>query len=201
MVTRVGYLEDTLAGIDAALEAGFNPVKINAVTVAAWIRIFLGFAKLSIDRPLHVRFIEYMPVGESSGSDGMQDRAEKDVIPSEELLETINERAREMAGLRPRARTGRSAGDPRAVRVPGGEGHGRLHLAALASFLLGVQPHSPDGRRQDPPVLVQRHRIRCEDRVARRRRRRRARGSLRGARGEASAVVARSAERHEQIGG
>ena len=102
MVKRVGYLEDTLAGIDAALEAGFNPVKINAVTVRSLDQDFLGFAKLSIDRPLHVRFIEYMPVGESSGSDGCG-WGKKDVIPSEELLETINERAREegMAELAP----------------------------------------------------------------------------------------------------
>ena len=32
-ITRVGRLEDTLAGIDAALAAGLSPVKVNAVTV------------------------------------------------------------------------------------------------------------------------------------------------------------------------
>ena len=94
MVTRVGYLEDTLAGIDAALAAGFDPVKINAVTVRSLNQDFLGFAGLSVDRPLHVRFIEYMPVGESSGFDGCG-WGKKDVIPSEELLETINAHARE----------------------------------------------------------------------------------------------------------
>ncbi len=31
-ITRVGKLEDTLAGIEAALAAGFDPVKVNAVT-------------------------------------------------------------------------------------------------------------------------------------------------------------------------
>lgn len=94
MVTRVGYLEDTLAGIDAALAAGFDPVKINAVAVRSLNQDFLGFARLSVDRPLHVRFIEYMPVGESSGFDGCG-WGKKDVIPSEELLETINAHARE----------------------------------------------------------------------------------------------------------
>ena len=68
-ITRVGRIESTLKGIDAALEAGFNPVKINAVTVRSLNQDYLAFAKLSIDRPLHVRFIEYMPVGESTGSD------------------------------------------------------------------------------------------------------------------------------------
>ncbi len=91
-ITRVGKIESTLAGIDAALEAGFNPVKINAVTVRSLNQDFLAFAKLSIDKPLHVRFIEYMPVGESTGADGTG-WGKKDVVPSEELLQIINERA------------------------------------------------------------------------------------------------------------
>ena len=70
LITRVGSIEDTLAGIEAALAAGFDPVKINAVAVRSLNQDFLAFAKLSIDRPLHVRFIEYMPVGESTGADG-----------------------------------------------------------------------------------------------------------------------------------
>ncbi len=94
-VTRVGRLEDTLAGIDAALEAGFNPVKVNAVTVRSLDQDFLAFAALSIDRPLHVRFIEFMPVGasDSTGVDGAG-WGKRDVIPSDELLGIINERAR-----------------------------------------------------------------------------------------------------------
>ncbi len=91
-ITRVGKLEDTLAGIDAALEAGFDPVKVNAVTVRRLGQDFLAFAKLSLDRPLHVRFIEYMPVGSSSGVDGCG-WGKEDVIPSEELYRIINEQA------------------------------------------------------------------------------------------------------------
>ena len=70
MITRRGKLEDTLAGIEAALAVGFDPVKINAVAVRSLNQDYLAFAKLSIDRELHVRFIEYMPVGESSGGTG-----------------------------------------------------------------------------------------------------------------------------------
>ena len=92
-ITRVGRIESTLKGIDVALEAGFNPVKINAVTVRSLNQDYLAFAKLSIDRPLHVRFIEYMPVGQSTGSDG-SGWGKADVVPSEELLGLINERAR-----------------------------------------------------------------------------------------------------------
>lgn len=90
-VTRVGKLEDTLAGIDAALETGFDPVKVNAVTVKSLDQDFLAFAKLSMDRPLHVRFIEYMPVGDSS--ENGTGWGKEDVIPSEELFSIINERA------------------------------------------------------------------------------------------------------------
>lgn len=96
-VTRVGKLEDTLAGIEAALEAGFDPVKINAVAVRSLNQDFLAFARLSVDRPLHVRFIEYMPVGTSSGVDGLG-WGKQDVVSCEELFNTINEKARE-AGL------------------------------------------------------------------------------------------------------
>ena len=92
-ITRRGELQQTLDGIDAALAAGFNPVKINAVVVRSLDQDYLAFAKLSIDRPLHVRFIEYMPVGESSGSHGCG-WGKDDVVPSEELFEIINERAR-----------------------------------------------------------------------------------------------------------
>lgn len=91
-VTRVGILQDVLDGIDSALEVGFNPVKVNAVTVRRLNQDYLAFAKLSIDRPLHVRFIEYMPVGESGGADG-SGWGKEDVISSEEVRSIVNERA------------------------------------------------------------------------------------------------------------
>ena len=92
-ITRRGQLQEALDGIDAALAVGFNPVKINAVAVRQLNQDYLAFAKLSIDRPLHVRFIEYMPVGESSGSDGCG-WGPDDVISCEELHERINKAAR-----------------------------------------------------------------------------------------------------------
>ncbi|MEG1253487.1 MAG: GTP 3',8-cyclase MoaA, partial [Raoultibacter sp.] len=98
-ITRRGKLEDTLAGIDAALAVGFKPVKINAVAVRSLKQDYLAFAKLSLDRPLHVRFIEYMPVGESSGADGCG-WGPQDVVPTEELIDIIDAAAR-AAGLGP----------------------------------------------------------------------------------------------------
>lgn len=91
-ITRIGNIDSVLAGIDAALETGFDPVKINMVVVRRLNQDFLAFAKLSMDRPLHVRFIEYMPIGESGGALGTG-WDETDVIPSNELRDLINQGA------------------------------------------------------------------------------------------------------------
>jgi len=42
---------------------GHAPVKVNVVVERSLNQDLLSFAKLTMDRPLHVRFIEYMPVG------------------------------------------------------------------------------------------------------------------------------------------
>lgn len=123
-ITRCGELQQTIDGIEAALEAGFNPVKINAVVVRSLDQDYLEFAKLSLNRPLHVRFIEYMPVGESSGSCGCG-WGKGDVVPSEELFATINERARE-AGMSELVRAGNDRpvgwGPARYFQFPGAQG-------------------------------------------------------------------------------
>ena len=98
-MTRLGKIEDVFAGIDAAFEHGFDPVKINAVAVRGLDQDFFAFAKLTLDRPLHVRFIEYMPVGESSGCSGAG-WTEDDIIPASEIIERINEGAA-AAGIGP----------------------------------------------------------------------------------------------------
>ena len=92
-ITRRGELSQTLAGIEAALDEGLHPVKINAVAVRSLNQDYLAFARLSVERPLHVRFIEYMPVGESSGACGCG-WGKDDVISCEELYRAINEGAR-----------------------------------------------------------------------------------------------------------
>ncbi|MDR0499850.1 MAG: GTP 3',8-cyclase MoaA [Coriobacteriales bacterium] len=91
-ITRWGNINDVFAGIDAALKMGFNPVKVNAVVVRSLNQDLLSFAKLSLDRPLHVRFIEYMPVGAPEGEAGLGWSA-ADTIPNEELIMLINEQA------------------------------------------------------------------------------------------------------------
>lgn len=60
-VTRGGDVARVLAGIDAALEAGFDPVKINVVALREYVEDELErFTRLVYEKPVHVRFIERM---------------------------------------------------------------------------------------------------------------------------------------------
>jgi cyclic pyranopterin phosphate synthase len=68
-ITRVGNLEDVLRGIEAARQAGLNPVKTNTVVIRGTNDDeVLDFARLTIGDEWHVRFIEYMPF--SNGEEG-----------------------------------------------------------------------------------------------------------------------------------
>lgn len=106
-ITRLGKLEDALAGVDAALDY-FSPVKINVVAIRHLQQDLLSFARMTLDRPLHVRFIEYMPIGNTqeyyppaikfSSKDERQTAcidsghipwSKQDIIPASEILERL----------------------------------------------------------------------------------------------------------------
>lgn len=117
-ITRIGRVEQALAGIDAALAHGLDPVKVNTVVVRRMGQDVLELARLSIERPVHVRFIEYMPIGRGEARRAAGGSAPDphcgapaaagpldpelwgagDVVPSDELRQTISRRARD-AGL------------------------------------------------------------------------------------------------------
>ncbi|RJP28345.1 MAG: GTP 3',8-cyclase MoaA [Actinobacteria bacterium] len=59
-ITRTGDLAKALAGVEAALDAGLEPVKINVVVLEHLYDELEGFADLIRRLPVHVRFIEYM---------------------------------------------------------------------------------------------------------------------------------------------
>lgn len=64
-ITRGGDLAGVWRGVEAALEAGFEPVKLNVVVMRGFNEDELAdFVALTAERPLHVRFIEFMPVGD-----------------------------------------------------------------------------------------------------------------------------------------
>ncbi|MCI0521697.1 MAG: GTP 3',8-cyclase MoaA [Chloroflexi bacterium] len=61
-VTRWGKLEDVWQGILAAEEAGLTPIKLNAVIVRGYNEAdAVELARLTLERPWQVRFIEMMP--------------------------------------------------------------------------------------------------------------------------------------------
>ena len=64
-ITRSDSLEKVMAGIGAARDEGLNPVKINMVVMRGLNHDeVVDFAALTRDEKLHVRFIEFMPLGE-----------------------------------------------------------------------------------------------------------------------------------------
>lgn len=98
-ITRGGRLEDALAGIESAFEAGMAPVKVNAVVVRSLNQDLLSFSRMTLDRPLHIRFIEYMPVGGEGepatpggacSADGAPNAwSIEDHVPSDEIIERL----------------------------------------------------------------------------------------------------------------
>lgn len=63
-ITKRGNLADVLKSISTALRLGMAPVKINTVVIKGFNDDeILDIVRLAIERPLHVRFIELMPIG------------------------------------------------------------------------------------------------------------------------------------------
>ena len=85
-ITRIGQLEDFKAGLEAALDAGFEKVKINAVLIGGFNDDEIErLAGLTLEYPVDVRFIEMMPMYDSGDFD------ERAYIPYTKVLETLPE--------------------------------------------------------------------------------------------------------------
>ena len=62
-ITRGGRVAEAMAGIDAAIRAGFETVKVNAVVMQGLNDDeLLDFVRFASERPVTVRFIELMPL-------------------------------------------------------------------------------------------------------------------------------------------
>ncbi|HEV8296589.1 MAG TPA: GTP 3',8-cyclase MoaA [Acidimicrobiales bacterium] len=84
-ITRRDELAKVLDGIDAALEAGLHPVKINAVMMRGVNDDELvDFAAFGRDKGVVVRFIEFMPL------DADQAWRNEDVVTLDEIVERIS---------------------------------------------------------------------------------------------------------------
>jgi cyclic pyranopterin phosphate synthase len=65
-ITGYDRFEQVWAGIQRAQQIGFTPIKINVVAMRGINDDeIIAFGRLSLDHPFHVRFIEYMPIGNS----------------------------------------------------------------------------------------------------------------------------------------
>ncbi len=83
-ITRWGHLEDVWAGINAAEAAGLEPIKINCVVTRGFNdEDVVDMARLTLEHPWEVRFIELMPLG------GIADFAQSAVVRSEETRARI----------------------------------------------------------------------------------------------------------------
>ena len=83
-ITRRDELDKVLDGIDAALEAGLAPVKINAVMMRGVNDDeLLDFARFGREKGVVVRFIEFMPL------DADQNWTNESVVTAAEIVERI----------------------------------------------------------------------------------------------------------------
>src|SRR5262245_58615790 len=120
-VTRRDGLDRVLDGIFAAKKAGFDPVKVNAVSIRGVTEFeVVPLARFARQHGLEMRFIEYMPIGADSWERGK-------VYFAHEILEQIE---REVAPLAPAKDY-----DPRAPAMDFeyADGGGRVGIIASVS--------------------------------------------------------------------
>ena len=80
-ITRGGDVTEVIKGINAAISAGMNPIKINAVAMKGVnddeIESLIDFA---IEKGIDIRFIETMPIGAAGINAQSQHMSEKEII-------------------------------------------------------------------------------------------------------------------------
>jgi cyclic pyranopterin phosphate synthase len=153
-LTRGGSLAAALDGVEAALRVRLDPVKINVVMMPEVLAELPACVNITRDRPLHVRFIEWMPVG------GCGPRSAGEALTKDRM----------MAALQKMGSDG--AGPLQAVPSPGGWGparYYRFHRFHVGPLLRGMQPAASHCRwqTQELPVLQPRDRRETGDAVPR----------------------------------
>ena len=118
-ITRIGSLDDFRAGLDAALKAGFEKLKINAVLIGGFNDDeIVPLAELTKQYPVDVRFIELMPMYDSGDFD------RKSFVPYTKVLEQLPEAAE----IEP------DGGVAKLYRLPGAQGSIGLISPVSAHF-------------------------------------------------------------------
>ena len=130
MITRGGDVNKVLKGIEAATAAGLAPIKLNVVLMKGInddeIKDFIA---MTIDQPLHVRFIEYMPIGQAS------DSWRKSYLPLEAVTDVCAEAGWTVENTKGPAGNGPS----RNMKIAGSEGtFGLIHPVAITSVTIAT---------------------------------------------------------------
>jgi len=80
-LTRHGSLSQVFEGIHAAEQAGLLPIKINVVLLRDYFeKDAIDMARLTIDHPWHVRFIEVMPFAGATALQSSQSVPEAEIF-------------------------------------------------------------------------------------------------------------------------
>ena len=107
-ITRIGKLDAFRAGLDAAFQAGFEKIKVNAVLIGGFNdNEIVRLANLTREYPLDMRFIELMPILDSD------EFGEAAYVPYSRVLEMLPE-AKEMP---------QDGGVAKLYRLPGAQGN------------------------------------------------------------------------------
>ena len=107
-ITRIGKREQFRAGLQAALEAGFDKVKINAVLIGGFnVDEIKRLANLTMEYPVDMRFIELMPIQDHD------EFGEEAYVPYSRVLERLPDAV-------PVAKDG---GVAKLYRLPGAKGN------------------------------------------------------------------------------
>jgi cyclic pyranopterin phosphate synthase len=124
-LTRWGTLGDVWNGIRAAEEAGLTPVKINAVVVSGYNEHdVVDLARLTLDHPWQVRFIEMMPFA------GATDLQLTQLVTAEDIKNNVEAGA----GLLEPVNGGELDGEARLFRFPGALGDVGFISSVTAPF-------------------------------------------------------------------
>lgn len=118
-ITRIGKLEQFRAGLEAALTAGFDKVKINAVLIGGFNDDEIEqLANLTMEYPVDMRFIELMPI------QNHDEFGQEAYVPYSRVLEKLPE-------TMPLSRDG---GVAKLYRLPGAKGNIGLISPVSAHF-------------------------------------------------------------------
>ncbi len=115
-ITRLGRMENVLEGMEAARQAGLEPIKINTVVIRGMNDDeVVDFARKTVEAGWNVRFIEPMPVGNGVLADS---EWRERVVTGREIRQQIEA---VLGELEP-AKVSAGSGPARYYRLPGARG-------------------------------------------------------------------------------